>query len=230
MGLSRGPIRGAITREATSVVIFWTLPGILVVESILIASVDEEVYSIMVTSNSCPIPTVLKLPPEVEIFWNGGDTLVPEPLLVVVARGTPTHKDCWFCAVHINQVLEAFLTIELVLVKCIATSEDNPRIVYLVVTTNQVMLGEVTPLSNRTIFIPNQLLRQGLEFVRAYLVVVVKTIHVAPKVVVFGISVLIDTLTSVEVDEHFHKFGRKDAIPECEQEVVLLVCFRVKRG
>jgi len=228
--VSCSTVRGAIAREATSVVVFWTLPGILVVESIIVASVDEEVDSIMVTGNSFPIPAVLKLPPEVEICWNGGDTLVPEPLLVVVARGTRTHKDCWFCAVRINKVIEAFLTIELALVKCIATSEDNPRIVYLVVPTNQVMLGEETPLSNRTISIPNQLLRQSLEFVRAYLVVVVKTIHVTPKVVVFGLSVLIDTLTSVEVDEHFHKLGRNGAIPECEQEVVFLVCFRVKRG
>jgi hypothetical protein len=108
-------------------------------------------------------------------------------------------------------VLEGFLTIELILVKGIATSEDNPCIVYFVVPTYQVMLGEVTPLSNRTICIPNQLLCQALEFVRAYLVVVVKTIHVAPKVVVFGFSVFVDTLTSVEVDEHFHKFDRKES-------------------
>ena len=150
--------------------------------------------------------------------------------MVEVARGTPTHKDCWFCAVRINKVLEGFLTIELILVKGIATSEESPCIVYFVVATNQVMLSEVTPLGNGTISIPNQLLRQSLEFFRAYLVVEVKTIHVAPKVIVFGISVLIDTLTSVEIDEHFHKLGRKRVIPECEQEVLLLVCFRVKRG
>ena len=67
-------------------------PRLLVVESILVASIDEKVDRITVTSNSCLIATVLELPPEVEICWNGGNTLIPEPLLIVIARGTPVHQ------------------------------------------------------------------------------------------------------------------------------------------